>query len=239
MSKTPFWGFFRHRRPKYMAYLTPKTMPHIHSLTKLMSSPPHKTYVVPLPGGPCGPKWDPKCPHTVLNGPHHVGYRWKPWEKGFQTSQVPWDNSPSTPSSAPSNPGTPHGGQTREKGPLPKNCVSFESHISRIPLGDSNCRNGHFKEKCKGFPMIPSFLADSPPVSRSGALKLAQGPLFAHPFMLDCTKNHPQPPVDPKKGTYSIQHWHEHGNEHGHKSGCHTSAKAAAVAMFASPMGAG
>ena len=135
--------------------------------------------------------------------------------------------------------GLPTVAKPGKRAPSQKNCVSFESHISRIPLGDSNCRNGHFKEKCKGFPMIPSFLADSPPVSRSGALKLAQGPLFAHPFMLDCTKNHPQPPVDPKKGTYSIQHWHEHGNEHGHKSGCHTSAKAAAVAMFASPMGAG
>ena len=91
-----------------------------------MSSPPTKTYVVPLPGGPCGPKWDPDCPQPGLNEPHHVGYHWKPWEKGFPTSQVPWDNSPPTPSYAPSNPGTPQGGQTWEKGPPQKTVCTLK-----------------------------------------------------------------------------------------------------------------
>ena len=107
-----------------------------------------------------------------------MGYRWKPWEKGFQTSHLPLGNSLRTLSSGPSNPGTPQCCQTRQKGPPSKNCLSFQPRTSRIPLGDGKSRNGHCKEKFKGFPMIPSFLANSPPVWRSGALKLPQGHVF-------------------------------------------------------------
>ena len=46
--------------------------------------------------------------------------------------------------------------------------------------------------------MIPPFPANSPPASRSGALKLAQEHLFTQPFTWDCTEIHLQPAIDPK-----------------------------------------
>ena len=48
-----------------------------------------------------------------------------------------------------------------------------------MPLEDANHVTHHQKVKLKGFPMIPSFLANDAPVWRSGGLKWAHGPLLS------------------------------------------------------------
>ena len=166
-----------------------------------MSPPHHKTYVVALPGGPCGPQWDPKCPHAVANRPHHVGTVGNLGERAFKQARS-HGITVRLPRLMPrATRGPPKAANPGKRDP-PKNCVNFVPRTSRMPLGDAKLRKDQCKAEIKGFPMIPSFLANSPSVSRSVAPKLAQGHLPTHPFTLDCAEKPGILQIAPKKGTF-------------------------------------